>query len=626
MRVLSATLVGASLIGSGLHGSVGIEPAVFGSNVQASVALADSAHYELWACADTSRPGTLVVASMVYRNGGMPSVVAYGSTDSGRSWSIIKESPAGALAADPSCTFGSDHRLYLMTLITPAGETRADTVLDISEDLGRTWQASQKLPYVDRPYILSGKLDGRETLLYHGTIYRRPLNDSPADGSTSGAGGNGATALAVFRGVAGAPFTGPTERIALGSTYLAGNGNSVLTSDGTFVSVFGLLPDRRAAVGQPVAQSSLKAIRYRGGALETPVTVSDWVVDAVSSGSALPVIAIDANSSKYHGSLYVVRIDKRRERAAVVVSRSLDGGRSWSNGVWVDDDRAETAVQPMPDSTNPSIAVNDQGVVAVGWADRREHADNHGWRYRVALSVDGGQTFSPSIPIASGVNAYDGRQRIELVTGIPLLEGTNGSPHRLQVVTNGFYFSGGHTVAMVADANGNFHPFWVDNRTGVSQVWTATVPSSAAPAATSLPHDSLHDISDNVRSSVVSTTLDRKTNSVAVEVELKNTGTMTFTSPLVIRVLSQRSALGSLSLSTLDSEGEDVRIRLQDQLRSKEWRPNQAVRQTLRFDLKPSHVPVEPPADLRRPVVDLTFRVYGTAGENTASGTDASRP
>jgi hypothetical protein len=42
-------------------------------------------------------------------------------------------------------------------------------------------------------------------------------------------------------------------------------------------------------------------------------------------------------------------------------------------------------------------------------------------------------------------------------------------------VHNGWNFKAGDTSGLVADASGVFHPVWIDNRTGFSQVWTAPV-------------------------------------------------------------------------------------------------------------------------------------------------------
>jgi hypothetical protein len=37
------------------------------------------------------------------------------------------------------------------------------------------------------------------------------------------------------------------------------------------------------------------------------------------------------------------------------------------------------------------------------------------------------------------------------------------------------HFNGGDTAGLAADAAGVFHPLWIDNRTGIHQMWTAAV-------------------------------------------------------------------------------------------------------------------------------------------------------
>ena len=38
-----------------------------------------------------------------------------------------------------------------------------------------------------------------------------------------------------------------------------------------------------------------------------------------------------------------------------------------------------------------------------------------------------------------------------------------------------FAFTGGDTAGILADGARAFHVFWLDNRTGVQQVWTSTI-------------------------------------------------------------------------------------------------------------------------------------------------------
>jgi hypothetical protein len=83
--------------------------------------------------------------------------------------------------------------------------------------------------------------------------------------------------------------------------------------------------------------------------------------------------------------------------------------------------------------------------VAVSWYDRRglDHRAP-GCHVRLRLSADGGATWLPSVQVTE-------------------------KPGRSS------FASLGDTAGLVADAGGRFHPVWIDDRTGKTQVWTATV-------------------------------------------------------------------------------------------------------------------------------------------------------
>jgi hypothetical protein len=85
--------------------------------------------------------------------------------------------------------------------------------------------------------------------------------------------------------------------------------------------------------------------------------------------------------------------------------------------------------------------------VGVCWYDRRDNPDNLGYYVRFRASVDGGRTWLPSVRVstAAQVSSEDTRK------------------------------NSGDTAGLAADADGVFHPVWIDNRTGIPQMWTATV-------------------------------------------------------------------------------------------------------------------------------------------------------
>jgi hypothetical protein len=98
-----------------------------------------------------------------------------------------------------------------------------------------------------------------------------------------------------------------------------------------------------------------------------------------------------------------------------------------------------------------TISVNRDGVVGVMWYDRRDYPDNSGYVPRFAASLDGGVTFTSSVLLSTAPNALAAQKGAD------------------------FLANGGDTAGLVAAADGRFHALWIDNRTGVQQVWTTPI-------------------------------------------------------------------------------------------------------------------------------------------------------
>jgi hypothetical protein len=130
---------------------------------------------------------------------------------------------------------------------------------------------------------------------------------------------------------------------------------------------------------------------------------------------------------------------------------SKDKGETWANPMILSE-------QPDDGENDygaymPSIAVNREGHVAVTWYDRRGLPSEPGssppffapgCNVRIRISSDGGGTWQPSVQVnekAIKASVWDLRD----------------------------------TAGLAADAAGLFHPVWIDDRTGTTQVWTGTV-------------------------------------------------------------------------------------------------------------------------------------------------------
>jgi hypothetical protein len=277
--------------------------------------------------------------------------------------------------------------------------------------------------------------------------------------------------------------------------------------------------------------------------MEPAINAGEWYIDQSNPSAWSPRLAVDPGSLAFKGRLYIVRIDRGNGRSAVLLQYSDDTGKTWSRPTIVDGDHAFGDANQSPDSIGPSIAVNQRGVVVVGWADRRDHSDNRGWWYRAAASLDGGVTFSPSVKVSTASNEFGDREVW------PLEPSVSSASDRLivNVGLNGFISSMGHTVDMVTDADGVFHAFWIDNRTTVPQVWTAQlkVDADGRRVPAEVP-DGWREVTDQVELRLLESSYDRSSNVVRLAVRLRNIGRRELFSPLRLHL----GAIESIRLAT----------------------------------------------------------------------------
>jgi hypothetical protein len=110
----------------------------------------------------------------------------------------------------------------------------------------------------------------------------------------------------------------------------------------------------------------------------------------------------------------------------------------------------------------------------------------------------------------------------------------------------------GDYTGMAASADGAFHAFWIDNRTGVGELYSSriTVEGSAdRPEAQFTP---LKNISSALEAQYVSSAWDPRTGILSWEHRFLNTSTDTIFGPLRLRITRLESDLGIPSLLFAD--------------------------------------------------------------------------
>lgn len=449
-------------------GAQGAPPApTVGANVHISAARPGSPFNEVVVAGHPTDSRLLLACSML-EPGPNRSVksAAWISSDGGRTWSAPIVT-TDHWANDPTCAWGRDGTAIFAHKVndghpTPEGAVNSDADylgVDRSRDRGRSWLPVVRGPQVnDRPFIAVDPRSGALYAAYNGHVHgevQRHDNDSFRN-----------TVALIRSDDGGATFSAPAQRALMeqdpSSGANAGMDGVVVLPDGsvailyTHMTLASAPSDGKSPTGKPtVVRSVLKLARsIDGGRTLAPPTL----VANVTSGYNAPhtrgitgTIAVDASGGAHRGRLYVAWADFARGRGEIKVTHSDDAGASWSPPQAVNDDRAPTAGGAGPDHSMATVAVNGDGVVGVLWYDRREFPDGSGYRPRFAASRDGGKSWSPSVALSAEPNDV-----------------------RAQRVP-GYLANGGDTAGLSAMADGSFFAAWIDNRTGVQQVWGAKV-------------------------------------------------------------------------------------------------------------------------------------------------------
>ena len=455
-----------------------------GPNVQVSASMPETMHGEGTIVADPSDARRLLVCSMIRDAAIGEAVVGYLSTDGGARWHRTFESGTGEHAVDPACGYGPEGAAYITYIPLAEGSSlQVKLPLFRSEDGGRTWRPGGSTRYMDRDSLVVDQTNGRfrGRVYVHGTSY--------ADSTTA----LRRHALALYTSLdGGRTFSPRVERVALDRRSVADAGNAVVLSDGRWMTVFAEAKEfydsadsnrvnRRQYFPVPPEPENawLRAVTSDdgGNSLNRPVTISGWHVPNLYSrySNSVSAVAADTGNGPFRDRVYAVWPDTRFGGTDILLSYSADRGKTWSSPVVVNDDRRRTP--PSPNHLLPAVAVNPDGVVGVSWLDRRDVADRLAWHARIRFSIDGGETFLPSVVLSETPARFDGRERWPPTAsttggGTPVY---GGGLLRMQIFAPIHIYLPGDYSGLTAAADGVFHPYWIDNRTGWHQVWTAAV-------------------------------------------------------------------------------------------------------------------------------------------------------
>ena len=327
-----------------------------------------------------SNPNILAASAFTPNPGGPASTTApiYVSDDSGNTWSLRNTLPSNVQTADITHAGGESPALYATILSTPSIALKDLETNDVLSATTMTQDATR--PDVDQPFVRAIRAASTDRL-YVG------INDFAAP--------NGRTATVDVSLNGGTTFT--SRRIESRNT-LGQNGPSirpaVAQNNRVYVAYFGW----RSNAGDTITTDVVVARDDNGATTTTPfrdlrdpsdnqpgrlvatnrtiVFSNEPTLGQERIGSTLS-LAVDAAHSD---TVYIAWADRvgSGDIQTVHVRRSIDRGATWSNDL-----------RTLPNTTNPSLAVADDGTVGLLYQQLTGTGSASRWVNRFEQSRDG---------------------------------------------------------------------------------------------------------------------------------------------------------------------------------------------------------------------------------------------
>jgi hypothetical protein len=350
-----------------------------------------------------------------WNDGGAKALVAARSSDGGaswtRNWAPFSDCSGGdpdyPRTTDPWVSYDAGGRLYQIALSIDSAELGLSAVLaSTSTNNGATWSGPETIQRDENPVNFNDKESITADWTREDTAYAVWIRGSiPGDSRSE----RGLERSFAFRGQpmfsrttdGGENWSRPISMTRNQNVYAQGNQIAVLP-DGTLVNVFAIL-FKGSGIQPPQANQVFMAVTrstdggrswhkieriapIRTALLTDPDTPNPTSLDqTVRADDYLPDIAVDHAT----GDIYVVWSDGLGTAVNnVVITKSTDGGRSWSPLKAIDQ-------TPGPHAFNQTVQVAADGTVAVLYYDFRNNTPASGLPTDVWLtqSTDGGENW-----------------------------------------------------------------------------------------------------------------------------------------------------------------------------------------------------------------------------------------
>jgi hypothetical protein len=604
-------------VGDAAHAKI-----IVGRNVMVSAGSPGWEHAEYVADADPTDPNRVMVCSMRFSQAkNQLATGIYVTFDGGKNWMLGYNDTSSRFLGvwDPACGYGMNHQALLVTLVENDTAPRSPGFLRYetwkmggdrqmhvyrSSDGGRTWDIPTELSAIDREDLKTDDTDGP----YRGRMYLYGGTEDPA------------ALWLVYSIDGGRTWARSIKTEVEGSAEEYGSGT--ILPDGTLLLPYRL--NHKSQTNGPEITSIAVAASTDGGVhIDLPIAVAPSVPRGQEScDSGIMGMASDHSLGPFRARAYVTWAEKQRGRCYLFVSYSDNKGKIWSTPTQVRDVEPHRLATPVSERLMPQIAVNKKGIIGVTWYDTDEGTSRPAYRLRFTASLDGGETWVRSVPVSA--RPFVVKEPPELAAqAFSSGGGRRMEPKRTDVADVLVYPSArsyytwngwpGDYVGIAAGADGVFHTFWIANRTGVGELYTAPIiVRGTVFRRGSKDLEQLENVTSALEFQYTSSVWNPKTKIVSLEFHLLNTSDRLIEGPLKVRIVRLESDLGMPMLVLTDgsSGGPGTVLDLSRMISPGGLAPGQITKsQKLR-------VKFDKVSQLRgiqqRDIVHMKLKVYGT--------------
>jgi hypothetical protein len=366
----------------------------------------------------------------------------YVTTDGGASWfgsDTCKGEPINLHGGDPGIVIDKDGRFILTRL---SGVTGGGLFSHYSDDLGQNWSFQAGVAPNELLERATVDSDINSASSYYGRTYAVWVRFAPPYPVVMSYTDDGAESWSSL-----APINNPLQRSAGGEIKIGPSSDVYVC----WAGVQNVSPFTEDFVGFSYSTDGGASWNVQENAFDMNGINGQLTGKGNIRVNGLPRMAIDMSGGPRHGWIYIITTQRNLAPAGsdpdVILNRSTDGGLTWSQGIRVNQDPLNNgAIQYFP-----AIEVDKYGGVnVIFYDDRNTTSDSTG--VFLARSDDGGNTW----------------REFEI-------SDHNFKPVPLAGLQQGYQ---GDNID-ITSANEKLWPVWMDNSTGVYQIWTAPIEISS---------------------------------------------------------------------------------------------------------------------------------------------------